>query len=306
MTAYAIMPAGIAADVKENVRASRGQRHDAHEQPRGRRGGGDQGSPPREDEEQGLREGAAQAADPSLRAAGLGQNHAGVRSVIILFEGRDAAGKGGTIKALTDRVSPRVFRVTALPAPSDREKTQLYLQRYIERFPAAGEIVIFDRRLVQSGPASNTLMGFCSAQEHEALLAALPADREIHHRQRHLADQDLARGRQGRAAAAIPGPDRGSAAAVEAQPDGHRVVPALVCLLAGARRHAENDGQQARAVVYRALRRQAPRAPQLHRAHPEPNSVQENKAPDGEAPQARKQGPIRRSGEPEGPRNFDA
>jgi polyphosphate kinase 2 (PPK2 family) len=65
--------------------------------------------------------------------------------IIILFEGRDAAGKGGTIKAITERVSPRVFRVVALPAPSDREKTQMFMQRYIQQFPAAGEIVIFDR-----------------------------------------------------------------------------------------------------------------------------------------------------------------
>src|SRR5713226_10735261 len=65
--------------------------------------------------------------------------------IIIVFEGRDAAGKGGTIKALTERVSPRVFRITALPAPSDREKTQMFIQRYVERFPAGGEIVIFDR-----------------------------------------------------------------------------------------------------------------------------------------------------------------
>jgi polyphosphate kinase 2 (PPK2 family) len=64
--------------------------------------------------------------------------------IIILFEGRDAAGKGGTIKAITQRVSPPVFRVVALPAPSDRQKTQVFLQRYIERFPAAGEIIIFD------------------------------------------------------------------------------------------------------------------------------------------------------------------
>ena len=64
--------------------------------------------------------------------------------VIIVFEGRDAAGKGGTIKALTERVSPRVFRVTVLPAPSDREKSQLYMQRYMERFPAGGEIIIFE------------------------------------------------------------------------------------------------------------------------------------------------------------------
>jgi polyphosphate kinase 2 (PPK2 family) len=70
--------------------------------------------------------------------------HKGLR-VIIVFEGRDAAGKGGTIKALTERVSPRVFRLVALPAPSDREKSQMYLQRYIQHFPAAGEVVIFDR-----------------------------------------------------------------------------------------------------------------------------------------------------------------
>ena len=65
--------------------------------------------------------------------------------VIVVFEGRDAAGKGGTIRAITERVSPRVFRLVALPAPSDREKSQMYLQRYIQHFPAAGEIVIFDR-----------------------------------------------------------------------------------------------------------------------------------------------------------------
>src|SRR5215813_7131378 len=65
--------------------------------------------------------------------------------VMLVFEGRDTAGKGGIIKAITERVSPRVFRVVALPAPSDREKSQMYMQRYLEHFPAAGEIVIFDR-----------------------------------------------------------------------------------------------------------------------------------------------------------------
>ena len=65
--------------------------------------------------------------------------------VMVVFEGRDAAGKGGTIKAITERVSPRVFRLVALPAPSDREKTQMYVQRYMQHFPAAGEVVIFDR-----------------------------------------------------------------------------------------------------------------------------------------------------------------
>ena len=70
--------------------------------------------------------------------------HKGLR-VVVVFEGRDAAGKGGAIKAITERVSPRMFRVVALPAPSDREKSQLYLQRYVLHLPAAGEIVIFDR-----------------------------------------------------------------------------------------------------------------------------------------------------------------
>src|SRR5499426_3669365 len=70
--------------------------------------------------------------------------HKGLK-VIIVFEGRDGAGKGGTIKAITERVSPRIFRVVALPAPTEREKTQVYIQRYMRYFPAAGEIVIFDR-----------------------------------------------------------------------------------------------------------------------------------------------------------------
>src|SRR6266508_4322602 len=70
--------------------------------------------------------------------------HKGLR-VIVVFEGRDAAGKGGTIKAITERVSPRVFRLVALPAPSDREKSQMYIQRYMQHFPAAGEVVVFDR-----------------------------------------------------------------------------------------------------------------------------------------------------------------
>ena len=92
---------------------------------------------------------------------------------IILFEGRDAAGKGGTIKALTEKVSPRVFRVVALPAPSDREKSQLYLQRYIERVPAAGEIVIFDRSWYNRAGVEY-VMGFCTEQQHERFLELCP------------------------------------------------------------------------------------------------------------------------------------
>ncbi|MBR0750841.1 polyphosphate kinase 2 [Bradyrhizobium jicamae] len=93
--------------------------------------------------------------------------------VIVLFEGRDAAGKGGTIKALTEKVSPRVFRVVALPAPSDREKSQLFIQRYMQQFPAAGEIVIFDRSWYNRAGVEY-VMGFCSAAEHKRFLSLCP------------------------------------------------------------------------------------------------------------------------------------
>jgi polyphosphate kinase 2 len=93
--------------------------------------------------------------------------------VIVLFEGRDAAGKGGTIKAITEKVSPRVFRVMALPAPSDREKTQLFFQRYMERFPAAGEIVIFDRSWYNRAGVEY-VMGFCTPAEHQRFLQLCP------------------------------------------------------------------------------------------------------------------------------------
>jgi polyphosphate kinase len=93
--------------------------------------------------------------------------------VIILFEGRDAAGKGGTIKALTEKVSPRVFRVAALPAPSDREKSQLFLQRYIAHYPAGGEIVIFDRSWYNRAGVEH-VMGFCTPEQHKRFLELCP------------------------------------------------------------------------------------------------------------------------------------
>jgi polyphosphate kinase len=93
--------------------------------------------------------------------------------VIVVFEGRDAAGKGGTIKAITERVSPRVFRVVALPAPSDREKTQMFVQRYIAHFPAAGEIVIFDRSWYNRAGVEN-VMGFVPPSEVGRFLKLCP------------------------------------------------------------------------------------------------------------------------------------
>ncbi|WP_242593758.1 polyphosphate kinase 2 [Corallococcus exiguus] len=93
--------------------------------------------------------------------------------VIVVFEGRDAAGKGGTIRAITERVSPRVFRVVALPAPSSREKSQMYLQRYVPHFPAGGEIVIFDRSWYNRAGVE-PVMGFCTPEEHERFLIGCP------------------------------------------------------------------------------------------------------------------------------------
>lgn len=98
--------------------------------------------------------------------------HKGLR-VIIIFEGRDAAGKGGTIKAITERVSPRVFRLVALPAPSDREKTMLYFQRYMQHFPAAGEVVIFDRSWYNRAGVEH-VMGFCSKEQYKRFLQLCP------------------------------------------------------------------------------------------------------------------------------------
>ena len=98
--------------------------------------------------------------------------HKGLRAIII-FEGRDGAGKGGTIRAITERVSPRVFRAVALPAPSDREKSQMYLQRYMNHFPAAGEIVIFDRSWYNRAGVE-VVMGFCTKDQHEQFLRDCP------------------------------------------------------------------------------------------------------------------------------------
>src|ERR1700741_4061790 len=94
--------------------------------------------------------------------------------VMVVFEGRDAAGKGGTIRAITERVSPRVFRLTALPAPSDREKSQMYMQRYMPHFPAAGEIVIWDRSWYNRAGVER-VMGFCSDDQYERFLELCPA-----------------------------------------------------------------------------------------------------------------------------------
>ncbi|HEY0685668.1 MAG TPA: polyphosphate kinase 2 [Steroidobacter sp.] len=98
--------------------------------------------------------------------------HKGLK-VCVVFEGRDTAGKGGTIKAITERVSPRVFRVVALPAPTERDKSQMYMQRYVPHLPAAGEIVIFDRSWYNRAGVEK-VMGFCTDEQCKRFLEAVP------------------------------------------------------------------------------------------------------------------------------------
>src|SRR5439155_21924973 len=98
--------------------------------------------------------------------------HEGLR-VIIVFEGRDAAGKGGTIKRIVDRVSPRVFRVVALPTPTEREKSEMYIERYMAHFPTAGEVIIFDRSWYNRAGVEH-VMGFCTDQQYEEFLKNAP------------------------------------------------------------------------------------------------------------------------------------
>jgi len=93
--------------------------------------------------------------------------------VVVVFEGRDGAGKGGTIRAITERLSPRVFRVVALPAPTEREKSQMYMQRYVRHFPAAGEVVIFDRSWYNRAGVEH-VMGFVSEKDHKRFLELCP------------------------------------------------------------------------------------------------------------------------------------
>jgi len=103
--------------------------------------------------------------------------HKGLK-VCIVFEGRDAAGKGGTIKALTERVSPRIFRIVALPAPSEREKSQMYVQRYVPHFPAGGEVVIFDRSWYNRAGVER-VMGFCTKDQVKRFLEITPLTEKV-------------------------------------------------------------------------------------------------------------------------------
>ena len=163
--------------------------------------------------------------------------------VVVVFEGRDAAGKGGTIKAITERVSPRVFRVVALPAPSDRERSQLYMQRFVRHLPAAGEIVIFDRSWYNRAGVEY-VMGYLLEGGAPAVSRGLPRVRALRRRRRHPARQVLAGGERRRAEASLRGSHHGSAATVEAEPDRSVLAQQVVRVLAGARHDARGHGHR--------------------------------------------------------------
>ena len=127
--------------------------------------------------------------------------------VCIVFEGRDGAGKGGTIKAITERVSPRVFRVIALPAPTEREKSQMYAQRYLPHFPAAGEIVIFDRSWYNRAGVER-VMGFCSEEQARGFMGVVPLFEKMMINSGHHPAQVLAGGEPRGADAAAQGAHR--------------------------------------------------------------------------------------------------
>ena len=174
--------------------------------------------------------------------------------IMIVFEGRDAAGKGGTIKAITERVSPRVFRVAALPAPSDREKSQMYLQRYVPHFPAGGEIVIFDRSWYNRAGVER-VMGFCTEEQHNRFLRTVPfVERSASEDGIFLVKYWLEVGKEEqerRIAARLDG----SPAAMEAEPDGCRFMVSLGGLHAGEGRDVHGHRYSGGSLVHHPFRR---------------------------------------------------
>ena len=207
--------------------------------------------------------------------------------IIVVFEGRDAAGKGGVIKAITERVSHRVFRVVALPTPSDREKSQLYMQRYLQHAPAAGEIVIFDRSWYNRA-GIEYVMGFCSKAQHQRFLKVCPefelyiVDDGIKLIKYWLEVSEPEQKR--RFEARITDPVR----QWKLSPTDLYSRSKMVRVLAGARHHAQGHGHEVGPLVHRPLGRQAARPPQLHPSPAQPDPLQESEAQEGKAPQALK------------------
>ena len=213
--------------------------------------------------------------------------------IIIVFEGRDAAGKGGTIKALTERVSPRIFKLVALPAPSDREKSQMYFQRYFSQFPAAGEIVIFDRSWYNRAGVEK-VMGFCSDKQHKRFLELCPQFEKIIVENGMLllkfwlevSDEE----QEKRFEARIEDPLR----QWKLSPMDLPCAGALVRLLPSPRPDAGGHRHRGFAVAHRAFRRQEAGAPQHDQAPAGTHSLRAHaRREEGQAAQAQDQERLR-------------
>ena len=185
--------------------------------------------------------------------------------LVVVFEGRDAAGKGGAIKRITEFLNPRICRIVALPAPTERQRTQWYFQRYVEHLPAAGEIVLLDRSWYNRGGVER-VMGFATAGRVRPVPAAVPAVRGDADRRRDPAAQVLVLGQRPRAGEAVPRPDEQSDEAVEALADGPAVDHAVGGLLPREGRDVRPHRHRHVAVDRRGGRGQAPRADQHDRA----------------------------------------
>jgi polyphosphate kinase len=191
--------------------------------------------------------------------------------VIVVFEGRDTAGKGGVISRITARTSPRVFRHVALPTPSDRQKSQVYIQRYIAQFPAAGEIILFDRSWYNRAGVER-VMSFCTDEQYERFMKMVPVVEQelivgngIILRKYFL---DVSQEEQRRRfEARINDPMKH----LEAEPNGHRVGAALVGLHGGLPAHERGHTHTMGALAHRAGGRQAPRP-----AEPDPASARQH------------------------------
>ena len=195
--------------------------------------------------------------------------------VVVIFEGRDSAGKGGVIKRITQRLNPRVCRVAALPAPNERERTQWYFQRYVSHLPAGGEIVLFDRSWYNRAGVER-VMGFCTEDDVEEFFRSVPEFERMLRALRNHPDQVLVFHHRRRAAFALHHADPRSAQAVEAQPDGRGSAQPLGAIHQGQGSDAGAYAHSRSALACGRGRRQEEGAAELHRASARTNSLPGN------------------------------
>ena len=185
--------------------------------------------------------------------------------VVVIFEGRDSAGKGGVIKRITQRLNPRICHVAALPAPNERERTQWYFQRYVSHLPAGGEIVLFDRSWYNRAGVER-VMGFCTEDEVEEFFRSVPEFERMLVRSGIILDQVLVLHHRRRAVFAVHDADPRSAEAVEAQPDGCAIAQPLGTIHQGQGSDAGANPHYGSSLVHRRGGRQEKGAAELHRA----------------------------------------